>query len=108
MFIMGAHIVAKYANTSYPAFVAERLFGPLNMSSTTFWPSEAHASGKLSQAWTRTGRRTPFWFTDEVVPLNAGAGGVISSAEDMASRRSISHTGLIYSQESCRSSRSTG
>ncbi|EIW63119.1 beta-lactamase/transpeptidase-like protein [Trametes versicolor FP-101664 SS1] len=87
MFMLGAHIVAKYANTSYPAFVTERLFKPLNMSSTSLWPSEAHASGKLSQAWTRTGRRTPFWFTDEAVPLNAGAGGIISSAEDMARTR---------------------
>ncbi|OJT12302.1 hypothetical protein TRAPUB_11169 [Trametes pubescens] len=95
MFILGAYIIAKYANTSYPAFVTERLFKPLNMTSSTFWPSEAHASGKLSQAWTRTGRRTPFWFTDEVVPLNAGAGGVISSAEDMARIRSFAQVNWL-------------
>ncbi|KAI0632695.1 beta-lactamase/transpeptidase-like protein [Trametes polyzona] len=82
MYMLGSYIVAKYANTTYPAFVTERLFGPLNMSSSTFWHSEAQASGRLSQAWTSRGRRIPFWHTDDIAELIAGAGGIISSAED--------------------------
>ncbi|OJT11117.1 hypothetical protein TRAPUB_12401 [Trametes pubescens] len=76
MYGLGAYIIEKYANTSYPAFATERLFKPLKMSSTTFWPSEAHASGKLTHSWMHTGRRIPFWHTDDVnwvaVLLNKG------------------------------------
>ncbi|KAI0669583.1 beta-lactamase/transpeptidase-like protein [Trametes maxima] len=83
MFVLGAHVIEKYANTTWLDFVAERLFKPLGMSATTVWPSEAIASGKLTHTWTKTGRRIPFWCTDEISRFMAGAGGVISSAEDM-------------------------
>ena len=53
------------------------------MSSTTFLPSEAVASGEMAHSWTKQGRRIPQWFTDEMTELNAGPGGIISSAEDM-------------------------
>ncbi|KAI0776633.1 beta-lactamase/transpeptidase-like protein [Trametes elegans] len=83
MYVLGAHLIAKYSNTTYQDFVREHLFTPLNMSTTTYWPSEALASGKLSDAWTKNGRRIPFWFTDDIARMNSGPGGVISSAEDM-------------------------
>ncbi|GBE87232.1 beta-lactamase/transpeptidase-like protein [Sparassis crispa] len=81
MFMLGAHIVTKYAGIPYTAFASNRIFAPLNMSTTTFWPQEA--APRLTQSWTNFGRRVPFWFPDEMVELNAGPGGVISSAEDM-------------------------
>ncbi|PCH42876.1 beta-lactamase/transpeptidase-like protein [Wolfiporia cocos MD-104 SS10] len=83
MYKMASYLVATYANTSYTAFVSSRLFEPLNMTSSTFWPDKAAAHGKLTQSWTRLGRRVPFWFTNDVVELVAGAGGVISSVEDL-------------------------
>ncbi|KAI0645138.1 beta-lactamase/transpeptidase-like protein [Trametes meyenii] len=83
MFVLGAHVIEKYANTTWLDFVEERLLKPLNMSTTTTWPSRVNASGKLTHTWTKTGRRIPFWCTDEVSRFMAGAGGVISSAEDM-------------------------
>ncbi|KAI0945939.1 hypothetical protein AcV7_010047 [Taiwanofungus camphoratus] len=83
MYKLGAYLVAKYANSSYPAFAESRLFARMNMSATTFWPSEAARSGRVTQTWTKFGRRLPYWFTDEVADLMAGPGGVISSAEDM-------------------------
>lgn len=86
MYKLGAYLVAKYANSSYPAFAESRLFARMNMSATTFWPSEAARSGRVTQTWTKFGRRLPYWFTDEVADLMAGPGGVISSAEDMVSR----------------------
>ncbi|KAI0767194.1 beta-lactamase/transpeptidase-like protein [Fomes fomentarius] len=84
MYMVGAHIVAKLTNMPYPSFVESRIFSPLNMSSTTFSPSKAANTGKLTQSWTWRGpRRIPFWFPDEVAELFAGAGGVISNAVDM-------------------------
>ncbi len=84
MYMVGAHIIAKLTNMPYPSFVESRIFSPLNMSSTTFSPSKAAKTGKLTQSWTWRGpRRIPFWFPDEVAELFAGAGGVISNAVDM-------------------------
>lgn len=83
MFKTGAYLVSKYANKSYTQFASERLFKPMGMPTTTFWPNEAREAGLLTQTWNKFGRLIPFWFEDEVVELMAGAGGVISSAADM-------------------------
>ncbi|KAI0708815.1 beta-lactamase/transpeptidase-like protein [Cerioporus squamosus] len=83
MFMLGAYLVSHYTNGSYVDFVAERILNPLGMSSTTFWPSEAQRSGKLTERWTKDGRLIPFWFDDGMTILKAGPGGIISSAEDM-------------------------
>ncbi|KAI0774853.1 beta-lactamase/transpeptidase-like protein [Trametes elegans] len=83
MYMVGAHIVAKYANVSYGSFVKSRIFEPLNMTSSTYSPSEARGTGRVTQTWTRGVRRIPYWFPDEVNGLFAGPGGAISSAKDM-------------------------
>lgn len=92
----GAHIISTYSGKPYTEFIKERIWDRLNMSSTTFSASEAARSGKLAQTWTGSGRRIPFWFPDEMIELNAGPGGIISSAVDlvrtcsMTARRSLS------------------
>ncbi|KAI1786346.1 beta-lactamase/transpeptidase-like protein [Ganoderma leucocontextum] len=83
MYMVGAHIVSELSGVTYQSFVSSRILAPLNMSSTTFSPSEAAKTGRLTQTWTRGVRRIPFWFSNEVADLFAGAGGIISSAEDM-------------------------
>ena len=83
MYMLGSHIATLYAGKPYAEFAEERIFKPLDMSSTTFSPSKAQGSGKLSDSWTKDGRRIPFWFDDDMIALKAGAGGVISSTEDM-------------------------
>ncbi|KAI1795410.1 beta-lactamase/transpeptidase-like protein [Ganoderma leucocontextum] len=82
-YILGAYLIAHYANTTYSEFVSERIFSPLGMSSSTYIPSVAAASGKLSHTWHRNGRRIPFWFDDQLASFNGGAGGVISNPKDM-------------------------
>ncbi|KAI0645099.1 beta-lactamase/transpeptidase-like protein [Trametes meyenii] len=82
-FIVGAHILVNYANTSVDAFVPPRIFEPLNMTSSTYSPSEAAESGRLTQTWTRGVRRIPYWFSEEVHGLFVGAGGAISDIHDM-------------------------
>lgn len=64
-------------------FVKERIFDPLNMTSTTFLESEASRDDKLTQTWTLGNRRIPFWFPDKYADLNSGPGGIISSVVDM-------------------------
>ena len=88
MYMLGSYIVSHYANATFADFVHERIFKPVRMSDTTISPSAAARSGKLSDSWTKDGRRIPFWFSD-VNAGNAGAGGVISSAEDMAKWLSV-------------------
>jgi CubicO group peptidase (beta-lactamase class C family) len=79
-----SHVVAKYSGKSFPTFVSERIFLPLKMTSTTYWPSVASATGRFTQSWSSSGRRIPNWFDDDLVELNCGPGGVISSAADLA------------------------
>ncbi len=88
-YILGAYLIEHYANTTYPEFVSERIFSPLGMSSSTFTPSVAAASGKLSQSWHKSGRRIPFWFDDQVASFIGGAGGIISNVKDMAKWLSV-------------------
>ncbi|KAH9855877.1 beta-lactamase/transpeptidase-like protein [Lenzites betulinus] len=83
MYIAGARIVEKYANMSIGDFVTSRIFKPLHMTSSTYSPSEAAWTGRVTQTWTRGVRRIPYWFPDEVNNLFAGPGGAVSSAEDI-------------------------
>ncbi|KZT05037.1 beta-lactamase/transpeptidase-like protein [Laetiporus sulphureus 93-53] len=83
MYKTGAYLVSQYANTTYTSFVKSRLFEQMNMTSSTFWPEEAAKAGKFTQTWTKFGRRIPSGFHQDIVELLAGAGGVITSAEDM-------------------------
>lgn len=68
------------------------------MTSTTFYASEASRDGQLTQSWTIGGRRIPYWFAEESVPLNAGAGGVISSVLDMVCSPRFSHNSEFLTQ----------
>lgn len=79
----------SYSGKPYTEFVRERILDHLNMTSTTFSPSKAARSGRLAQAWIASGRRIPFWISDEIVELNAGPGGVISSVVDMVSWKKL-------------------
>ncbi|EPS99304.1 hypothetical protein FOMPIDRAFT_1164237 [Fomitopsis schrenkii] len=83
MFMLGAYLISKYADKPYTGFASERLFGPMNMSTTTFRPDTARKTGLLTQTWTKFGRRVPFGFPEDVVELVAGPGGIISSAADL-------------------------
>ena len=90
MYTLGAHLIATYSGMPYPEFVSARIFKPLGMSSTTYSAKEASKNGLLTQAWTKFGRRIPFWASDDLVDVLAGPGGVISSVVDMVSAKSKS------------------
>lgn len=82
MFVVGAQIITKYTG-SFRTFVEERIFKPLNMSSSTYSVVTANQSGKATQSWTGDGRRVPWWTTPEDEELNSGPGGVITNVEDL-------------------------
>ncbi|KAM5537319.1 hypothetical protein V8D89_009049 [Ganoderma adspersum] len=82
-FVLGAYLISHYADMPYEDFVAQRIFKPIGMSTTTFSPTVANNSGLLTHTWTLFGRRIPFWFDESLAHLKAGAGGIISSADDM-------------------------
>ncbi len=83
MYMVGARIVEKYAQVPYETFVTSLIFKPLNMTSSTYSPSAAARTCRVTQTWTRGVRRIPYWFSDEVNALFAGPGGAISNVEDM-------------------------
>ncbi|KAI5119180.1 hypothetical protein M0805_000634 [Coniferiporia weirii] len=83
MYMIGAHIITKYAG-SYIDFATERILNPLGMNSTTFSPLAASLSGRQTQTWTMHGQRIPNWMTEEVKEFNAGPGGVITSVVDLS------------------------
>lgn len=90
MYILGAHIITRYAGVPYTQYATERVFDVLGMNATTFDASTAERSGNLSHAWSYSGRRVPLWFGSAAFEMLAGPGGVISNAEDMArSARSL-------------------
>ncbi|KAH7908433.1 beta-lactamase/transpeptidase-like protein [Hygrophoropsis aurantiaca] len=84
MYVLASHLISTYSGLSLLEFVRERIFMPLNMTVTTYSLHSATESGEMSQAWTSSGRRIPPWITDDTVGLVAGAGGILSSAVDMA------------------------
>ncbi|KAG1859372.1 beta-lactamase/transpeptidase-like protein [Suillus subalutaceus] len=84
MFMTAAHIIETYSAQTYTSFVEDRIFTPLGMTSSTFSPAKAVKTGRFTQGWTSSGRLIPECFTEEIVTLVAGPGGVISSAVDMS------------------------
>ena len=78
-----SHVIVVYSGIPYSQFLEERIFHPLNMSSTTFSPDKAKQSGKLADVWHASGRLIPFWITEDTIDLHAGPGGIISSVKDM-------------------------
>ncbi|KAJ7078076.1 beta-lactamase/transpeptidase-like protein [Mycena epipterygia] len=83
MFITGAYVVSKYSGSPYRDFVEERILRPLGMTSSTLYPDRAFETGNFTQSWTTSRRRIPFFMPEHTADLIAGAGGVMSAAEDM-------------------------
>jgi CubicO group peptidase (beta-lactamase class C family) len=76
-------VVERYSSMTLPAFVTQRIFSPLNMTSSYYSFAESNATGRMSESWAYFGRRIPHWLNDSDLGLIAGAGGIMSSAVDM-------------------------
>lgn len=95
MYVLGSYIISTYAGKPFHEFVEERIFSPLNMTSTTYSGITASANGKFSQPFTfylNETRRIPFAFnTQALSDVIAGPGGIISNTVDMVSEHVNSH-----------------
>jgi CubicO group peptidase (beta-lactamase class C family) len=76
------HLVEMFSKQDLPSFVASRILAPLNMTSTSFSLRTAQETGRLSEFF-QNRRRIPAWFREDDVALMGGAGGVLSTAEDL-------------------------
>ncbi|KAJ5203781.1 uncharacterized protein N7498_004660 [Penicillium cinerascens] len=84
MYTVASHLVEEISKQSFSDFLDERIFTPLNMTSTTLQPSSAHAKG-----WRNRMAKGYIWENNEWrgfdppnCPEGQGAGSIISSAND--------------------------
>ncbi|KAJ7204677.1 beta-lactamase/transpeptidase-like protein [Mycena pura] len=85
MYVTGSYVVSKYSGSSYRDFVEERILAPLGMHSSSLYTDRAFATGRFTQSWSPVSRRRiPFFMPEHTAELMAGAGGVMSTVEDMA------------------------
>ena len=92
-----AHLPQVLLNQSYESYVAENIFKPLNMASSTLSVSEAESGGQLADGFfpdmqdlTRGINGTlrpiiPYFPRPGEEIISAGSGGVLSSARDLVS-----------------------
>jgi CubicO group peptidase (beta-lactamase class C family) len=105
MYITGAYVISKYSGSSYRDFVEERVLLPLRMTSSTLYPNRAIESGRFSQSWSPSRRRIPFFMPEHTADLIAGAGGVMSTVEEMVrTNRSRGIIHLLYAESIYRCS----
>jgi CubicO group peptidase (beta-lactamase class C family) len=97
MYCLAAHIIEHVMEIPFPQFITENIISPLGVSCTTYNVTEAKLSGRLADGFlspwadenTGEGKRKlvlkpiPFWTTEHDSGLMAGAGGVISTANDL-------------------------
>ncbi|KAJ7292859.1 beta-lactamase/transpeptidase-like protein [Mycena rebaudengoi] len=72
MYMAGTHVVTRYSGPSYRDFVEQRIMQPLGMYSSTLYPDRAFNSGNLTQAWTPSGRRIPFFLPEQLCRYDCG------------------------------------
>jgi CubicO group peptidase (beta-lactamase class C family) len=95
MYITLSHLPPTLLNQTYESYIAEHLFAPLGMASSTYSVGEAEERGTLAHGFhwdmqdhlfglngTRTATVPHFQRPGEE-KISAGAGGVLASARDL-------------------------
>jgi CubicO group peptidase (beta-lactamase class C family) len=82
-YMVAQHLVERFSGMPLGDFVTQRIFVPLNMTSSTYSFEYAISTGHLSESYEFGGRRIPHWLEKEDMPVVAGAGGIMSSAVDL-------------------------
>jgi CubicO group peptidase (beta-lactamase class C family) len=82
-YMLTSEIVARYSGQPFADFVSARIFSPVSMPASTYDFTAGEAAGTAVHWFTRAGRRLPPWITEADVAV-AGAGGVVSSTQDLS------------------------
>lgn len=80
-------IIEVVTGKSLGAFLTERIFAPLKMMDTGFYIDESRGKGRLAEAFPQdpwTGEAVSLWSMLERPNLEAGGGGLVSTAMDYA------------------------
>lgn len=80
-------IIEVVTGKSLGAFLTERIFAPLKMMDTGFYIDESRGKGRLAEAFPKdpwTGEAVSLWSMLERPQLEAGGGGLVSTAMDYA------------------------
>lgn len=90
---IAGRIIEVVAGMKYEDFMQRRLFDPLGMKDTTFWPTEPQA-GRVAKSYRPDGSRTnleefrisqlAYPLTDRAIRFPIPAGGLFSTAQDTA------------------------
>ncbi|ORY89602.1 beta-lactamase/transpeptidase-like protein [Leucosporidium creatinivorum] len=91
MFVTAAYLVSELSGEPFTDFVSSTFFKPLNMTATTYTPllddtdAMKHLSSSFATLKNWTSVEIPYNFnaTFDQLQLHAGAGGVVSSAQDL-------------------------
>jgi CubicO group peptidase (beta-lactamase class C family) len=85
-FDVAGRIVELVSGKTFNEFLQQRLFGPLNMKDTFFWPDEAQRARLVTSYVYTNGKLTPRQDPDSMSsPVYfSGGGGLMSSAESYA------------------------
>ncbi|KAJ7487901.1 beta-lactamase/transpeptidase-like protein [Mycena latifolia] len=97
MYTVLSYLPQALLNVTYEDYVRDNIFVPLGLDSTTYFYADAVKTGRLADGFCRedanmtedpfstgTIRALPFWDQSTKGHAISGAGGVISSAHDMA------------------------
>ncbi|KAF8514430.1 beta-lactamase/transpeptidase-like protein [Hysterangium stoloniferum] len=98
MYVVASHIISKMTGMPFVSYVYRNIIVPIGLSSTTYNTCWAEESGKLVDGFINAGFHeskgtgfrhlrflpVPYWNVKGGRELNAGAGGIISNAKDVA------------------------
>ncbi|KAJ6476921.1 beta-lactamase/transpeptidase-like protein [Mycena sanguinolenta] len=97
MYTVLSHLPSALLNTTFEKYVHDNILTPLGMNATTYFYADAAKTGNLADGFLRqsanltddpfaqgTVRAIPYWDQSAKGHVISGAGGVISSSQDMA------------------------
>jgi CubicO group peptidase (beta-lactamase class C family) len=91
-YLLAAHIIERAAGQEYGSFLAEHVFAPAGLTSTT--------TGRPDGVGSALGHRAGEPLTDPVLPPMAGTSDVWSTVGDLARWSGALHTGAVLGWES--------
>jgi CubicO group peptidase (beta-lactamase class C family) len=96
-YLLAGLIVEKVSGSSYPDFLASRIFEPLGMTSTSYEGRERNGAKRVEGYWRPAGEK---WQRVQDISMTwpGGAGGLVSSVDDLAKWHNAIMSGKLLSR----------